>query len=145
MFFNSSRKRFARRFREEVRTQVFPALKLTKWSHVPDAFELYGLEKTSKALLSGQWSGTSLISVHFGLGPSDQTQFQGHTSLIRGRFELFFPSFFFYYLQMLSLLRVSNKAAFWSELYLKIWWSWSGPRSLADSNCRSPQETNLES
>ena len=56
-------------------------------THVPGALELHGLEKASSALLSGQWSGTCLIRGHFGLGRSDQRQFQAHTSLIRGRFE----------------------------------------------------------
>ena len=49
-------------------------------THVPGALELHGLEKASSALLSGQWSGTCLIRGHFGLGWSDQRQFQAHTS-----------------------------------------------------------------
>ena len=56
-------------------------------THVLGALELHGREKASSALFSGQWSGTCLIRGHFGLGRSDQRQFQEHTSLIRGRFE----------------------------------------------------------
>ena len=41
-------------------------------THVPGALELHGLEKTSSAFSSGQWSGTCLIRGHFGLGRSDQ-------------------------------------------------------------------------
>ena len=99
------------------------------------------------------WDG--LIRGHFGLGRSDQRQFQAHTSLIRGRFERtlvwpetkssdFFSSFFlFFYWHLLCLVRVNNKTAFWSDLRLKIWGVWSEPRGPADSDCRSPQEENL--
>ena len=99
------------------------------------------------------WDG--LIRGHFGLGRSDQRQFQAHTSLIRGRFErtlvwpetnssdIFFMFFLFSYWLLLSRLRDINKTAFWSELHLKIWWVWSEPRGPADNNCRSPQEKIL--
>ena len=68
-------------------TEVTPDQTSFERTHVPGALELHGLEKASSALLSGQWSGTCLIIGHFGLGRSDQRQFQAHTSLIRGRFE----------------------------------------------------------
>ena len=100
------------------------------------------------------WYG--LIRGHFVLGRSDQRQFQAHTSLIRGRFERtlvwpetksseYFSSFLllFFYWHLLSLVRVNNKAPFWSELHLKIRWVWSESRGPADSNCRSPQEKIL--
>ena len=45
-------------------------------THVLGALELHGLEKTSSALLSGQWSGTCLIKGHFVLERSDKRQFQ---------------------------------------------------------------------
>ena len=70
------------------------------------------------------WDG--LIRGHFGLGRSDQRQFQAHTSLIRGRFER-------------TLVWSETK----SELHLKIWRVWSEPRGPADRNCRSPQEKIL--
>ena len=44
-------------------------------THVLGALELHGLEKTSSALLSGQWSGFCLIRGHVGLGRSGQRQF----------------------------------------------------------------------
>ena len=96
------------------------------------------------------WDG--LIRGHFGLGRSDQRQFQAHTSLIRGRVErtlvwpetnsseFFFQFFLFSYWLWLSRVRDNNKTAFWSELHLKIWWVWSEPRGPADNKCRSPQE-----
>ena len=96
------------------------------------------------------WDG--LIRGHFGLGRSDQRQFQAHTSLIRGRFEraLVWPEttsseffFNFFYWHLLSLVKVNNKTPFWSKLHLKIWWVWSEPRGPADSNYRSPQENIL--
>ena len=99
------------------------------------------------------WDG--LIRGHFGLGRSNQRQFQAHTSLIRGRFErtlvwpetnssdIFFKFFLFSYWLLLSRVRDNNKTAFWSELHLKIWWVWSEPRGPADNNCRSPQEKIL--
>ena len=63
-------------------------------THVLSALE-YGLEKASSALLSGQWSGTCLIRGHFGLGRSDQRQFQAHTSLTRDQVEqILFQVFF---------------------------------------------------
>ena len=114
-------------------------------THVLGALELHGLEKASTALLSGQWSGTCLIRGHTGLGRSDQRQFEAHTSLARGQFgRIFFScSFLFFYWRLLSLIRVNNKAAFWSELHLKYWWGWSESRGPAESNCRSPRE-NLD-
>ena len=99
------------------------------------------------------WDG--LIRGHFGLGQSDQRHFQAQTSLIRGRFErtlvwpdtnsseIFFKFFLFSYWLLLSLARVNNKTAIWSELYLKLWWVWSEPRGPVDNNCRSPQEKIL--
>ena len=48
---------------------------LFECTHVLGALELHGLEKTSNALLSGQWSGTCLIRGRVGLGRSDQRQF----------------------------------------------------------------------
>ena len=56
---------------------------------------------------------------------------------------LFLSFFCFFYWHLLSLVRVNNKTAFWSELHLKIWWVWSEPRGAADSNCRSLQEKIL--
>ena len=100
------------------------------------------------------WDG--LIRGHFGLGRSDQRQFQAHTSLIRGRFErtlvwpktnssdIFFQVFFlFSYWLLLSRVRDNNKTAFWSQLHLKIWWVWSESRGPANINCRSSQEKIL--
>ena len=99
------------------------------------------------------WDG--LIRGHFGLGRSDQRQFQAHTSLIRGWFErtlvwpetnsseIFFNFFLFSYWRWLSRVRDNNKTAFWSELHLKIWCVWSEPRGPADNKCRSPQEKIL--
>ena len=54
-----------------------------------------------------------------------------------------FQASLFFYWHLLSLVRVNNKTAFWSELLLKIWWVSSEPRGPADSNCRSPQEKIL--
>ena len=99
------------------------------------------------------WDG--LIRGHFGLGQSDQRQFQAHTSLIRGRFErtlvwpetnssdIFFKFFLFSYWLLLSRVRDNNKTGFWSELHLKIWWVGSEPRDPADNHCRSPQKKIL--
>ena len=42
------------------------------------------------------------------------------------------------------MVRVNKKAEFWSELHLKTWWVWSEPRVPADSNCRSPQEKDVD-
>ena len=95
------------------------------------------------------WDG--LIRGHFGLGRSDQRQFQARTSLIRGRFErtlvwpethsseIFFKFFLISYGLLLSRVRDNNKTAFWSQIHLKIWWVWSEPRGPADNKCRSPQ------
>ena len=55
----------------------------------------------------------------------------------------FFKFFLFSYWLLLSLVRVNNKTAFWSELHLKIWWVWSEPKGPADKNCRSPQKKIL--
>ena len=44
-------------------------------THVLGALDLHGLENTSSALLSGQWSGSCLIRGHVGLGRFDQRQF----------------------------------------------------------------------
>ena len=53
-------------------TEVTPDQTSFERTHVPGALELHGLEKASRALLSGQWSGTCLIRGHFVLGRSDQ-------------------------------------------------------------------------
>ena len=56
-------------------TEVTSDQTIFERTHVFGALELHGLEKTSNALLSGQWSGSCLIRDHFGLGRSDQRQF----------------------------------------------------------------------
>ena len=52
-------------------TEVTSDQTIFERTHVPGALELHGLEKTSSALLSGQWSGSCLIRGHVGLGQSD--------------------------------------------------------------------------
>ena len=56
-------------------TEVTSDQTIFERTHVLGALELHGLEKTSSALLSGQWSGSCLIRGHVGLGRSDQRQF----------------------------------------------------------------------
>ena len=66
----------------------------------------------------GQWTGTCLIRDHFGLGRSDQNQFQAH-SMIREQVKQIFFIFLFFFWQMLTLLSVNNTTAFWSEPHWK--------------------------
>ena len=117
------------------------------------AFELHGLEKASSALLSELWSGTYQNRGHFSLRRSDQRPILVHTSLIRGQFECtlvlseaksseLFSSFLFYW-QMISLPRVNNTAAFWSETRLDS----DGVdqnKGVADSNCQTLFENKIE-
>ena len=64
-------------------------------TQVLGALELRGLEKASSAIFSGQLSETLLIRGHFGLGRSDQRQFEAQTSLTRGQVERNFFMFVF--------------------------------------------------
>ena len=85
-------------------------------AHVLGALKLRGLEKASRALLSGQWSRICLIIGHFVLASSEERQSQA--SLTRVRFKRpsranFFSTLFFG--QNLSLLRANKTAEFWPE------------------------------
>ena len=53
-------------------TKVTPDQTSFERTLVPGALDIYGLEKASSALSSGQLSGTRLIRGGFGLGRSDQ-------------------------------------------------------------------------
>ena len=78
-------------------TEVTPDQTSFERTHVPGALELHGLEKSSSALLTGQWSGTCQIRGHFVLGRSDQRSLWSGTvwsevtfvwdGLIRGSFK----------------------------------------------------------